>query len=113
MSARIAMAVAMGRILRKKREAEQGPVAPVPERETRPEPPPFRPNMSLIGYRNKGQGAPAENAHRETDALDLTDDEQAEVAPEPEAVVEPLKRHSKCGYPLGSIGCKNSHGDRA
>lgn len=106
MSARIGIAVVMARFLKGKREAGRAPAAA---------PPVSKPPMtSLPPTARESQqmppAAPAENAHRETDALDLIDDEDAEVAPEPETVAEPVRRHRQCGYPVGSVGCRNTCG---
>lgn len=108
MSARIGIAVVMARLLRGKREAERTPVAAPPESV-----PPLT-SMPLVVLETPpmAPAMPAVNAHRETDALDLIGEEGAEVAPGPEAVAEHVRRH-KCGYPIGSIGCRNTHGDGA
>jgi hypothetical protein len=87
MSARIAQAVALAYLWRRKRKAEPSPVAATPDREPRPVPPP-----SL------------EDAHRETDALDLIDDED-EPLPEHETVAEPKPRCRSCGYIKDSGNC--------
>jgi hypothetical protein len=107
-SARIGIAVVMARLLRGKREAE---------RTTIPPPPASKPPMTslpptALESRQMPPAAPAGNAHRETDALGLIDDEEAEAPPEPETVAEPVRRH-RCGYPVGSIGCRNTCGDGA
>jgi hypothetical protein len=99
-SSRGAQAAALWYLLRRKRGAGQASVAPVPEREPRPVPEPLP--------------APPLEDEPESDALDLiaeeTADDGAEAEHEPEAVPEPVRRHRKCGYPVGSVGCRNTCG---
>ena len=44
----------------------------------------------------------------ESDDLDVIAEETA--TPEPVPVPGPVRRHRKCGYPVGSIGCRNTCG---
>lgn len=106
MSARISIAVAMARILRGKREEGRAGHA---------EPPASKPPMTALPptaleSRQMFPAAPAENPHRETDELDLIEVEEAVAAAEPGAVAEPVRRDRKCGYPVGSVGCRNTCG---
>lgn len=92
MNARIAQAVALAYLWRRKRKASP-------------------PHAVYLG----DLPAPPRSfndAQRDTDALDIIGDEEAEVAPEPETVARPLQRH-RCGYPVGSVGCRNTCGGSA
>lgn len=87
MSARFGEGLAAAILLRMKRRADDTAARLTPE----PEPP--RPPALLL------------EDEREPDALDLIDDEDAEVAPEPGAIVKPAPRCRKCGYLKGSRNC--------
>jgi hypothetical protein len=91
-NARIAQAVALAYLWRRKREAD----------------PPHAAYLGDLPAPPRSFG----DARRDTDALDLLDDEEAEPAPEPETVAEPVGRH-RCGYPVGSFGCRNTCGEGA
>jgi hypothetical protein len=96
-SSRIGMAIALAYLWRRKREAD----------------PPHAVYLGDLPAPPRSFG----DAHRETDAPDPIDDEAdedpaPEVAPEPETVAEPVRRH-RCGYPAGSVGCRNTCGDGA
>ena len=161
MSARISIAVAMARILRRTREAASAPAANTNTNEATQEDRvldghegrvtakgalPRSPRNGLPGlkpyvYRGTGRDeltghldkrelekaagrqetpapAPTPSAapsleagpEPESDELDLIDDEEAEAAPEPETVPQPVRRHRRCGYPVGSVGCRNTCG---
>jgi hypothetical protein len=98
-SARIGMAAALARVWRRLRTALHA----VP-----PDPASFRdePTPELAAEIRRILGE-AENGA----TVDLSDAEP-EAPPETEPVAEPLRRH-RCGYPIRSVGCRNTCGDGA
>jgi len=91
-SARIGMAVAMARNLRKKREAGQEPVAPAPA---------SKPPMTAL------PPTALESRQMHQAALELEAEQAPAVEPAPALEAE---RCPKCQYIVGSFGCRNTHG---